>query len=64
MYKISKKNQQCLTKEMILERTVQRSALYRSRREPSNEYMYLLDEIGVDTADNEPLEVWGENYST
>ena len=31
----------------------------RSRRQLSNEY--LLDEIGVDTAENEPLEVWGEN---
>ena len=36
-------------------RTVQRSTLCRSRRELSNEY--LLDEIGVDTAENEPLEV-------
>ena len=36
----------------------------RSRRELSNEY--LLAKIGVDTAENEPLEVWGkiwENYS-
>ncbi len=40
-------------------RTVQRSALCRSRRELSNEY--LLAKIGVDTAENEPLEVWGEN---
>ena len=31
----------------------------RSRRELSNEY--VLAKIGVDTADNEPLEVWGEN---
>ena len=31
----------------------------RSRRELSNEY--LLAKIGVDTAANEPLEVWGEN---
>ena len=38
---------------------VQRGALCRSRRELSNEY--LLDEIGVDTAENEPLEVWREN---
>ena len=30
----------------------------RSRRELSNEY--LLAKIGVDTAENEPLEVWGE----
>ena len=36
---------------------VQRSALYRSQRELSNEY--LLAKIGVDTAENEPLEVWG-----
>ena len=36
-------------------RTVQRSALCRSRRELSNEY--LLDEIGVDTAENELLQV-------
>ena len=35
------------------------SALCRSRRELSNEY--LLAKIGVDTAENEPLEVWGEN---
>ena len=31
----------------------------RSRRELSSEY--LLAKIGVDTAENEPLEVWGEN---
>ena len=31
----------------------------RSRRELSNEY--LLAKIGVDTAENEPLEVWGQN---
>ena len=37
---------------------MQRSALSRSRREPSNEY--LLAKIGVDTAENEPLEVWGK----
>merc|ERR1719379_2558961 len=36
-------------------RTVQRSAICRSRRELSNEY--LLAKIGVDTAENEPLEV-------
>ena len=35
------------------------SALCRSRRELSNEY--LLAKIGVDTAENDPLEVWGEN---
>ena len=38
---------------------MQRSALCRSRRELSNEY--LLAKIGVDTAENEPLEVWGKN---
>ena len=40
----------------------------RSRREPSNLLFeqiaysndYVLDEIGVDTAENEPLEVWGK----
>ena len=37
---------------------MQRSALCGSRRELSNEY--LLAKIGVDTAENEPLEVWGE----
>ena len=37
---------------------MQRSALCRSRRELSNEY--LLAEISVDTAENEPLEVWGK----
>ena len=31
----------------------------RSRRKLSN--AYLLAKIGVDTAENEPLEVWGEN---
>ena len=36
-------------------KTVQRSALCRSRRELSN--AYLLAKIGVDTAENEPLEV-------
>ena len=40
-------------------KTVQRSALCRSRRELSNKY--LLDEIGVDTAENKPLEVWGKS---
>ena len=35
---------------------MQRSALSRSRRELSN--AYLLAKIGVDTAENEPLEVW------
>ena len=35
-------------------KTVQRSALCRSRRELSN--AYLLAKIGVDTAENEPLE--------
>ena len=39
-------------------KTVQRSALCRSRRELSNEY--LLAKIGVDTAENEPLEVSGK----
>ena len=38
---------------------MQRSALCRSRRELSN--AYLLAKIGVDIAENEPLEVWGEN---
>ena len=38
---------------------MQRSALCRSRQELSN--AYLLAKIGVDTAENEPLEVWGEN---
>ena len=37
---------------------VQRSALCRSRQELSNEY--LLVKIGVDTAENEPFEVWGK----
>ena len=35
---------------------MQRSALCISRRELSNEY--VLTKIGVDTAENEPLEVW------
>ena len=35
---------------------MQRSALCRSRRELSNEY--LLAKIGVDTAENEPLRDW------
>ena len=38
---------------------MQRSALCRSRRELSNEYS--LAKIGVDTAENEPLEVWGKS---
>ena len=37
---------------------MQRSALCRSRRELSNEY--LLAKIGVDTAENELVEVWGK----
>ena len=40
---------------------MQRSASRRSRRELSNSNEYLLDEIGVDTVEKEPLEVWGEN---
>ena len=43
-------------------RTVQRSALCRSRRELSN--AYLLAKIGVDTAENEPLEVWGRKFNS
>ena len=35
------------------------NALCRSRRELSN--AYLLAKIGVDAAENEPLEVWGQN---
>ena len=42
-------------------KTVQRSALCRSRRELSNEY--LLVKIGVDTAENEPLEVWWKIFN-
>ena len=38
-------------------RTVRRSALRRSRRELSNEY--LLTKFGFDTAENEPPKVWG-----
>ena len=38
---------------------MQKSALCRSRRELSSEY--LLAKIGVDTDENETLEVWGEN---
>ena len=33
----------------------------RSRRELSNEY--LLAKVGVDTAENEPLEVWGKIFN-
>ena len=33
----------------------------RSRRELSN--AYLLAKISVDTAENEPLEVWGKIFS-
>ena len=42
-------------------KTVQRGALCRSRRELSNEY--LLAKIGVDTAENEPLEVWEKIFN-
>ena len=42
-------------------KAVQRSALCRSRRELSDEY--LLAKIGVDTAENEPLEVWGKIFN-
>ena len=59
----SKKFINFLTKILRLEsgakavdsKAVQRSALCRSRRELSNEY--LLAKIGVDTAENEPLKV-------
>ena len=37
---------------------MQRSALCRSRRELSN--AYVLAKFGFDTAENEPLEVWGK----
>ena len=40
-------------------RSVQRCVLCRSRRELSNEF--ILAQTGVDTAENEPFEVWGEN---
>ena len=40
---------------------MQRSALCRSRRELSNEYS--LEKIGVDTAENEPLEVWWKIFN-
>ena len=58
--------QQFLTKkieirERWISKTVQRSALCRSRRELSNEY--LRAKIGVDTAENEPLEVWGKIFN-
>ena len=33
----------------------------RSRRELSN--AYLLAKIGVDTAENEPLEIWGKIFN-
>ena len=42
----------------IFDEKIEISALCRSRRELSNEY--LLAKIGVDTAVNEPLEVWGK----
>ena len=42
-------------------RTVQRSALCRSRRQLSNEY--LLAKIGFDTAEYEPLAVWGKIFN-
>ena len=42
-------------------KTVQRSALCRSRRELSKEYLFA--KIGVDTAENEPLEVWGKRFN-
>ena len=41
---------------------MQRSVLCRSRRELSNES--LLAKIGVDTAENEPLEVWGGKFNS
>ena len=56
--KKQQKIQQSVTKILRLEsvpKAVQRSALCRSRRELSNEY--LLAKIGVDTAENELLEV-------
>ena len=35
-----------------------------SRQELSNEYIYyLLAKIGVDTAENKPLEVWGQIFN-
>ena len=40
---------------------MQRGALCRSRRELSNEY--LLAKIGIDTAENEPLE-FGGNFNS
>ena len=57
----SRKKKHFLTKILRLEnggfdsKTVQRSALCRSRRELSNEY--LLAKFGFDTAENEPLKV-------
>ena len=57
--KNQQKIQQFSTKKLRLEngakecKTVQRSALCRSRRELSNEY--LLAKFGFDTAENEPI---------
>ena len=56
--KKQQKIQQFLTKILRLEsgfdsKAVQRSALCRSRRELSNEY--LLAKFGLDTAENEPI---------
>ena len=47
-----------LTKKLRLENGA-KECMCRSRRELSN--AYLLAKIGVDTAENEHLEVWGEN---
>ena len=56
MFKIIDFSQKCkCLRKFQNQRTVQRSALCRSRQELSNEY--LLAKIGVDTAENEPLNV-------
>ena len=55
MTKKVKQNHKLLTNKIEIRdsmRTVQRSALCRSRRELSNEY--LLAKFGIDTAENEP----------
>ena len=44
--------------DCIVSRMKNSAKMCRSRRKLSNEY--LLAKIGVDTAENEPLEVWGK----
>ena len=58
---IAKKNWRFLTKKLRLENGAKECNCVDLGESYSNEY--LLAKIGVDTAENEPLEVWGKIFN-